>query len=143
MLREVKISPLYESAALLPANAPPDWDQPFYNAVLQAEVDSPPLACLTAAQKVEQQLQRQKQGHWSPRTADIDLLAYDCTVMATGALTLPHPAVAQRDFVCVPWADIAPDLRLPGMECTMAELCLLQGYRPHDDLRLVAKEWWV
>jgi 2-amino-4-hydroxy-6-hydroxymethyldihydropteridine diphosphokinase len=34
---------------------------------------------------------------------------------ATQTLTLPHPGIAQRNFVLVPWADIAPDLEVPGV----------------------------
>ena len=33
----------------------------------------------------------------------------------TDALKLPHPGIAQRDFVLYPLADIAPDLEVPGL----------------------------
>jgi 2-amino-4-hydroxy-6-hydroxymethyldihydropteridine diphosphokinase len=34
--------------------------------------------------------------------------------MDTEALTLPHPGIAERAFVLVPLAEIAPDLEVPG-----------------------------
>jgi 2-amino-4-hydroxy-6-hydroxymethyldihydropteridine diphosphokinase len=34
---------------------------------------------------------------------------------ATDTLTLPHPGIAERDFVLYPLADIAPDLEVPGL----------------------------
>ena len=34
---------------------------------------------------------------------------------ATETLTLPHPGIAERDFVLYPLADIAPDLDVPGL----------------------------
>ncbi len=33
----------------------------------------------------------------------------------TESLTLPHPGIAERDFVLYPLADIAPDLEVPGL----------------------------
>jgi 2-amino-4-hydroxy-6-hydroxymethyldihydropteridine diphosphokinase len=33
----------------------------------------------------------------------------------TGTLKLPHPGIAERDFVLYPLADIAPDLEVPGL----------------------------
>jgi 2-amino-4-hydroxy-6-hydroxymethyldihydropteridine diphosphokinase len=30
-------------------------------------------------------------------------------------LKLPHPGIAERDFVLYPLADIAPDLEVPGL----------------------------
>ena len=34
---------------------------------------------------------------------------------ATDDLALPHPGIAERDFVLYPLADVAPDLDVPGL----------------------------
>ena len=50
----------------------------------------------------------------APRTLDLDLLLYDDAVIASPALTLPHPRMHQRAFVLRPLAEIAPEARVPG-----------------------------
>ena len=43
------------------------------------------------------------------RTLDIDLLYYGDRTVATEQLTLPHPRMAERNFVLVPLAEVASD----------------------------------
>jgi 2-amino-4-hydroxy-6-hydroxymethyldihydropteridine diphosphokinase len=52
---------------------------------------------------------------WGPRVIDLDLLVVGRETRATDTLTLPHPGIAERDFVVYPLADIAPDLEVPGL----------------------------
>ena len=54
----------------------------------------------------------------APRTLDLDLIDYHGRV-EEGPPVLPHPRMAERGFVLIPLADIAPavvvlDLHLPG-----------------------------
>lgn len=51
---------------------------------------------------------------WAPRTLDLDLLLYAGRVVDAPGLTLPHPRIAERNFVLLPLADIAPDVMVPG-----------------------------
>ena len=44
----------------------------------------------------------------APRTLDLDLLLYGDEIIATPDLTVPHPRLAQRAFVLVPLAELAP-----------------------------------
>jgi 2-amino-4-hydroxy-6-hydroxymethyldihydropteridine diphosphokinase len=41
---------------------------------------------------------------------DIDLLLYDDLRLETPRLTLPHPRMAEREFVMLPLAQIAPEV---------------------------------
>jgi len=58
---------------------------------------------------------RSHEQRWGPRTADIDIIAYDELSLSDAALTLPHPRLFERAFVLVPLAEIAPELRIDGV----------------------------
>lgn len=109
----ISISPIYESAALLPENAPPEWNIPYYNLVVAVETDLSPEALLETTQTIQMQMGREDQGRWGPRIIDIDILAYGDGVLATPQLQIPHPLMLVRDFVMVPLAEIAPEWRHP------------------------------
>jgi 2-amino-4-hydroxy-6-hydroxymethyldihydropteridine diphosphokinase len=94
----------------------PPWgveDQaPFINLCIAVDTTLSPQELLARAQEVERALgrNRSKEQRWGPRTADIDIIAYDDLTLDEGALTLPHPRLLERAFVLVPLAEIAPDL---------------------------------
>ena len=52
---------------------------------------------------------------WGPRLIDLDLLVHGHTRVSDETLTLPHPGIAERDFVLVPLAEICPTLDVPGV----------------------------
>ena len=89
-------------------------DQPrFLNSACIVRTSLPPTQALIAVKAIERALGRVPTQRWGPRTIDIDLLIYQGAVMATAALTLPHPGMLERASVLVPLADIAPDLEHP------------------------------
>jgi 2-amino-4-hydroxy-6-hydroxymethyldihydropteridine diphosphokinase len=54
---------------------------------------------------------------------DLDLLAYDDRVSAPGATPdLPHPHLADRAFVVLPLADVAPAWRHPVTGLSPADM---------------------
>ena len=92
-------------------------DQPDYiNAVVELETGLAPLALLDELQRLEN-LHRRVRGseRWGPRTLDLDLLLYGALSLDEPRLTVPHPGLAQRAFVLVPLAEIAPTLTVPGL----------------------------
>jgi len=73
------------------------------------------MQLLSELQDIERQHGRTRGGkRWGPRTLDLDLLAYADQVSDDEELTLPHPGIAERNFVLLPWQEIAPNFRLPG-----------------------------
>ncbi len=57
-----------------------------------------------------------------PRFIDMDILLYDDRVVNTDHLKVPHPRMAERRFVLVPFAEIAPETRHPVYNKTVTEL---------------------
>jgi 2-amino-4-hydroxy-6-hydroxymethyldihydropteridine diphosphokinase len=124
-------------------------DQPaFLNAVLALETQLEPLALLRGLLAIERELGRDRgRGPLKgPRTLDLDLLLLGDCVVATEELSLPHPELAQRRFVLAPLVEIAPQLRHPQRNQTMAELMALlpdEGENRVSAVRkLPAKHGW-
>lgn len=98
----------------------PPWgrlDQPdFINAAIVVSTTLTPHALLDTLLSVEQSFGRVREGErWGPRTLDLDLLAFGNATIADDRLTVPHPRMAERAFVLLPLADVAPDAILPGL----------------------------
>ncbi|MGH8127007.1 MAG: 2-amino-4-hydroxy-6-hydroxymethyldihydropteridine diphosphokinase [Gammaproteobacteria bacterium] len=113
----VRHSRLYRTPPWGPVEGQPD----YANAVAELETALAPEALLSALRDLEIAHGRVRRERWGPRTLDLDLLLYDDLTMDTTELTLPHPRLAERAFVLVPLADLAPGLRVPGAG-TVAEL---------------------
>ena len=94
----------------------------FINGVVAISTGLPPLKLLSACQKVEQLLGRQRFIRYGPRTIDLDILLYGQRVMETVELILPHPKLHLRRFVLVPLVEIAPETVHPILHQTVAEL---------------------
>jgi 2-amino-4-hydroxy-6-hydroxymethyldihydropteridine diphosphokinase len=90
-------------------------DQPaFINACVLGDTELRPRALLDRILAVEAELGRERAERWGPRTIDIDILDYDGIVLDDPGLTLPHPRFAERAFVLVPLAGIAPERIIAG-----------------------------
>ena len=52
---------------------------------------------------------------FGPRRIDLDLLVHGTSRIDQPGFKLPHPGIAERAFVLVPLAEIAPELDVPGV----------------------------
>ncbi len=98
----------------------PPWgveDQPdFLNAVVALDTELMPSELLPRLLDLEASLGRVRSGlRWGPRAIDIDLLMQGGHRIETAELCLPHPRLAKRAFVLVPWLELAPTLEVPGL----------------------------
>ena len=70
-----------------------------------------------AGDAIEAAFGRRRTKKYGPRTLDLDLLDYDGLIRTgeegEGALILPHPGIAMREFVLRPLSDVEPEWRHP------------------------------
>jgi 2-amino-4-hydroxy-6-hydroxymethyldihydropteridine diphosphokinase len=98
------------------------YQGPFVNLCIAVETSLSPRDLLARAQSVELQLGRDRahEKRWGPRTADIDIIAYDDLAIDELGLTLPHPRLFERAFVLLPLLEIAPNLAIGGRKLSEA-----------------------
>lgn len=113
LLKDIRISVCYETAAVLPANAPAHWDLPYLNVVLVGRATCSPFTLLQELKKIEQQLGRAASEHWAPRIIDLDILLWGDECFVSEQLTIPHPQLLNRWFALMPLAQLEPQWLFP------------------------------
>ena len=86
----------------------------FANAVALVESPLEPAAMLDVLKSLERGFGRRPGKRWGPRVLDLDLAAWDGPRLRTRRLTIPHPLLAEREFVLGPLAAIAPNWPIIG-----------------------------
>ena len=121
----------------------PPWgvtDQPDYlNACALGRTGLKARAFLGRMLAVETVEGRIRSERWGPRTIDLDLLFHADQRLDEEGLTLPHPRIAERAFVLLPLAEIAPDWKIDGNR--IADLASVADSRGLERLK-AAEEWW-
>jgi 2-amino-4-hydroxy-6-hydroxymethyldihydropteridine diphosphokinase len=117
LLDDPRAASYYRSPALSRAPQPE-----FVNTALVGSTRLSPEWLLAIGKRLEWRAGRRRGPRHGPRRLDIDLLLYGDTVRAAAELTLPHPALAIRRFALTPLAEIAPNLAVPPLGTTVAEL---------------------
>jgi len=115
-LRVMVTSPIIATPALGPSG------RSFANAALLVETPLDPPALLHLLKATERAFGRRRGRRWGPRVLDLDILLWSGGRWPRHGghrLTVPHRAMAQRDFVLAPLVRIAPGWRIPRTVLTV------------------------
>jgi 2-amino-4-hydroxy-6-hydroxymethyldihydropteridine diphosphokinase len=116
----VAVSSLYRSEAVVPEGAAAGPD--FLNAACEIETELTPHELLRFVKEIEYEIGRRPAERWAPRCIDLDLLLYGDAVVETAELTVPHALLAERNFVLLPVAELAPEAVHPVLGKMIGEL---------------------
>jgi 2-amino-4-hydroxy-6-hydroxymethyldihydropteridine diphosphokinase len=127
-IRVIRQSSLYETEPV--EFRAQEW---FLNCVIEAETELMPGESMDALLEVERALGRRRREPKGPRLIDMDILLFGSSIVHTPALEIPHPRMAERRFVLVPFHEIAPGACHPLLRKTIAEL--LADTPDHSEVR--------
>ena len=114
---EIKSSSLYET---LPEGY--EAQPAFINAVCRIWTRLDPFQLLDSLQEIQKRYSPEKAFVNGPRALDLDILLYGGAHLDVPGLTIPHPRMAQREFVLVPLAELVPGLQHPVLHKSIMEL---------------------
>ncbi|NRA64044.1 MAG: 2-amino-4-hydroxy-6-hydroxymethyldihydropteridine diphosphokinase [Pseudobacteriovorax sp.] len=84
----------------------------FLNGITLCRHNATPSDVLTILQDIENNLGRQRHGHWIDRTIDLDIILCRDPInrllksFNSQNLVIPHPEAKNRDFVLIPAAEL-------------------------------------
>lgn len=124
-----------------PFGGPPGQGD-YLNTVCRVETTLTPWNLLKETQRLECELGREPESErrrWGSRMIDIDILLWDDLITnrplpGQPLLEVPHPRMAERAFVLLPLAELAPDLVHPAEGKTIRELLERIGSE-HEGIR--------
>jgi 2-amino-4-hydroxy-6-hydroxymethyldihydropteridine diphosphokinase/dihydropteroate synthase len=116
-VKEMRVSVVFETEAILPPLAPRSWNLPYLNLVLAGTSSLSPRSLLTTLKNFEKELGRDLNApRGAPRIIDLDILTWDDRVISEDGLKLPHPELMNRPFLVNLMASLQPSYPYPFAE---------------------------
>jgi 2-amino-4-hydroxy-6-hydroxymethyldihydropteridine diphosphokinase len=120
---EKNIGNVVQKSSLYTTAAWGNKDQPdFVNQVLLVETILPANKLLKVALDIEKKMGRIRSFKNAARIIDIDILFFNKEIIQDVGLTIPHPEIANRRFVLIPLAEIAPNFIHPTSNLTIKKM---------------------
>ncbi len=137
-IKVVTLSGIYETEPVGKSDQP--W---FLNLVVEIGTSLDPESLLYRVQRIERDLGRRRQERWGARTIDVDILCMALfPAWQAARLTLPHPRLAERLFVLIPFAEIAADFHITAWDVPVQQLLKRCPDRHAVRLFLSAPKLW-
>ena len=115
--KDTAVSSIYETTPQGFQSQPP-----FLNAACRIWTRLDPYQLMAMLRDMETALGQRRAFANAPRTLDIDILLYGRVVLESPGLTIPHPRMAERAFVLMPLAEIAPAVVHPVLKETVRSM---------------------
>lgn len=109
-----KVSSIYETEPMYVKD-----QNNFYNIAVEINISSKigPFELLGRIKGIEYNMGRNKGAVKNgPRPIDIDILYFGSEKIESDILQIPHPGISGRRFVLLPLSEIAPDIRIEGLD---------------------------
>ena len=95
----------------------------FLNMAVCGETELNSIEFLAQVKQFEVEIGRvPSEDRYGPRIIDLDILFFGCYIIEMPGLSIPHPRLAEREFVLKPLLDIAACKKHPVLGKTVTEL---------------------